>query len=64
MGDDENDIVHTEGWSDAGLWLPWVLAAATGGLVWTRLRVWRDDARGRGHLSRHGSGSRDAPHDT
>lgn len=33
MSDESNNIVHTEFWSTAGLWFPWMLAVFSG--AWT-----------------------------
>lgn len=41
LGDDENNIVHTETWSQSDLWFPWVAAAATGATTWYYQRQWR-----------------------
>lgn len=34
MGDDENNIVHTAFWSNAGLWFPWFAAALSAAAIW------------------------------
>ena len=41
MGDDENNIVHTQLWSTVGVWLPWAAASMTAGGVFYYSRRWR-----------------------
>lgn len=53
MGDDENNIVHTAFWTDAGLWFPWVAAVLCAAAIWHYHRRWRNDAIDRRHMSRH-----------
>lgn len=45
LNDDVNNIVHTEFWSTAGLWFPWVLAAFFG--IWTVILLRRVIRRSR-----------------
>lgn len=53
MGDDENNIVHTAFWSDAGLWFPWFAAALSAAAIWYQQRRWRSDDGGRRYPGRH-----------
>ncbi|WP_148076678.1 hypothetical protein [Cellulomonas sp. PhB150] len=56
MGDDENNVVHTAAWTNAGLWLPWAAAAlAAVGVGWYR-RKWRREAAGRSRRCRTSHG--------
>lgn len=41
MGDDENNVVHTAAWTNAGLWFPWVAAACIAGTTASYARKWR-----------------------
>jgi hypothetical protein len=53
MGDDVNDIVHTKGWTGAGLWFPWVAAVGIAVLTWLQGSRWRRDDDGRAYSGRH-----------
>lgn len=63
MGDDVNYIVHTEGWTGAGLWFPWAAAALMVVLTWTQRHRWRGAGRGRGYFGRHAAPDRPAVSD-
>lgn len=41
MGDDENNIVHTEAWLGAGIWLPFVAVGVIALVTWLQHREWR-----------------------
>lgn len=41
INDEENNIVNTPQWSNAGAWFPWLAAAGAGAIaVWYSLRWW------------------------
>lgn len=41
LGDEANNIVHTDRSIGMGLWFPWVAAAITAGMTWYYRRRWR-----------------------
>lgn len=48
MNDEDNNIVHEEAWSTAGLWMPWLLCLLIVGMTVFYVRSWsRDSAAAR-----------------